>query len=182
MSLEQALARSQADAEAALEAARGVARGLQLLRRATQQGVLKEIPRALEGAQQALAVLGERLAAARQGWRFEEPGYWDGGGYVRELVETARQMGVDIHLQDDLLYCYPSLVRILPGDQVAVIDRAREKRLRPSVLVEHLRQLQARPVRFRSEAFLESLRGAYGIAVRTRKGREEGSVIPLAEI
>lgn len=75
-------------------------------------------------------------------------------------------------------------MRILSGDLVAVIDKTRDKHLRPTVLVEHLQRLQAQPVRFRSDAFLESLSQAYAVAGRdrTRKGRGEGSVISLAEI
>lgn len=184
MHLEQDLAQTQADAEAALTRAKEVTRSLQRLRHAAQQGVLKELPRALEAAEQALAGLQQSLAETRQQCRYDTPGYWDEAGYVNELLAAAAQLGVEVHRQDDRLYCHPSLVRILSGDLVAVIDKARDKRLRPTVLVERLRQLQSQPVRFRSDAFLESLSQAYTVASRdrSRKGRGEGAVLPLAEI
>jgi hypothetical protein len=65
-----------------------------------------------------------------------------------------------------------------------VIDKARERRLRPAVLVRHLQELQNRPVRFKSEAFLESLHDAYSTAVKTRgkARRDTAAIVPLVEI
>ena len=53
-----------------------------------------------------------------------------------------------------------------PAERSVFVDRARERRIRPSVLVEHLRDVQRRPPRFRPEAFLESLFQAYSYLVR----------------
>jgi len=50
--------------------------------------------------------------------------------------------------------------------------------------VGHLKELQNKPVRFNSKAFLESMYSAYSIAVKTR-GKERvrtGLVVPLVEI
>jgi hypothetical protein len=50
--------------------------------------------------------------------------------------------------------------------------------------VGHLKELQSKPVRFNSKAFLESMFSAYSIAVKTR-GKERsgtGSVVPFVEI
>src|SRR5438552_2116391 len=52
------------------------------------------------------------------------------------------------------------------AERSVFVDRARERRIRPSVLVEHLREVQRKPPRFRPEAFLESLFQAYGYLVR----------------
>ena len=62
---------------------------------------------------------------------------------------------------DDRLLCYPSLVRVLPGDAALDIDRRRERRLRPSVVVASLAAAQARPPKGKPEALLESLVAAY---------------------
>jgi hypothetical protein len=53
----------------------------------------------------------------------------------------------------------------VPAERSVFIDRARERRIRPSVLIEHLRDVQRRPPRFRPEAFLESLFQAYSYLV-----------------
>src|ERR1019366_6168828 len=58
---------------------------------------------------------------------------------------------------------YPSLIKVLPGDAAVEIDRRREKRLRPSVLVGLLATTQARPPRFRPKPFLESLESGYDL-------------------
>ena len=91
---------------------------------------------------------------------------------------------MSIREQDELLYCYPSLIRVIPGEQCVKIDKVREARLRPSVLAAHLKEVQQRPLRFRPEAFLESLYEAYrrlnppqrGLLVRT------GRVVRLLQI
>src|SRR5437762_14062541 len=79
-------------------------------------------------------------------------------------------MRVAMFEQDDQLYCYPSLVRVLPAERAVLIDRTRERRLRPSVLMAHLRDLQGRPPKFRPEVFLESLLKAYNV-LSARSGR-----------
>jgi hypothetical protein len=83
---------------------------------------------------------------------------------------------------DNRLYCYPVLIRVLPGDRAVMIDRKRERRLRPSVLVRHLRDLQRRPPRFRPADFLNALYATYGVAVERRDGRKPGAVVPLGEL
>jgi hypothetical protein len=93
-------------------------------------------------------------------------------------------MGVRVYEQDERLYSYPSLVRVLPEEPAVLIDRARERRLRPSVLVAHLRDLQKRPPRFKPEAFLETLFDAYQVLV-ARRGKDlfgEGIVVKLVDV
>ena len=106
------------------------------------------------------------------------------GAFIAELLATAAQSGVRIHERDERLYCYPSLIRLLPNDRAVVIDKTRERRLRPSVLARHLQEIQNKPVRFKSEAFLESLHDAYSTAVKTRgkERREASAIVPLVEI
>lgn len=93
-------------------------------------------------------------------------------------------MGVKIFEQDERLYCYPFLIRILPNELAVQIDRTKEKRLRPSILISHLKALQNKPVRFKPEAFLESLFSAYGTLIKSRGKDQIGKdiVIPLLEI
>jgi len=50
-----------------------------------------------------------------------------------------------------------------------VIDKKKERRIRPSVLVRHLADLQDRPPKFKPEGFLETLATAYRL-VTTRPG------------
>jgi hypothetical protein len=183
-SLEQALAKTEADAEAACKAATAALRSLKKFRATAQTGNLRELQKTIEAAGQAIGELQQQFTKAKAGWNFDEDAYLSNGLFVAEVLATAAQAGVNIYERDDRLYCYPSLIRVLPNDQAVVIDKTRERRLRPSVLVRHLQELQNRPVRFKSEAFLESLHDAYSTAVKTRgkERRETAAIVPLVEI
>lgn len=182
--LEQALSQTEADADAACKAATSALRAMKKLRGAAQAGNLRELRRTIETAGQTIADLEQQFAKAKTGWSFEEEPYLSDGAFVAEVLATAAGAGVHIYERDERLYCYPSLIRILPNDRSVVIDKTRERRLRPSVLVQHLQELQNRPVRFKSEPFLESLYEAYSTAVKTRDKdrRESAAIIPLVEI
>jgi len=183
-SLEQALAKTESDADAVLKAATNAVGSLKKFRSAAKTGNLRELRRSMEAAEQAILALRERLTAARDGWNFDEETYFSSSAFYREVLDVAGQRGLKIFEQDDRLYCYPLLIRVLPGERAILIDKTKERRLRPSVLVDRLKDLQNRPVRFRSENFLDSLSSAYLIAVKTR-GKDRlvtGAVVPLLEI
>lgn len=183
-SLEQALAKTEAEADAACKAAIAVLRTLKKFRSAAQLGNLRELQKAIDTAGQTIADLERQFTTAKAGWDFDEDAYLSNGLFVAEVLATAVQTGVHIYERDDRLYCYPSLIRVLPNDQAVVIDKTRERRLRPSVLVRHLQELQNKPVRFKSEAFLESLHDGYSTAVKTRgkDRRDTAAIVPLGEI
>jgi hypothetical protein len=183
-SLEQALAKTETDADAACKAATAALRSLKKFRAAAQVGNLRELQKAIEVAGQVLTDLAQQFAKAAAGWSFDEDAHLSNGAFIAEVLDAAAQAGVHIYERDDRLYCYPSLIRVLPNDRAVVIDKTRERRLRPSVLVRHLQQLQNKPVRFKSEAFLESLYDAYSTAVKTRgkERRETAAIVPLVEI
>jgi hypothetical protein len=183
-SLEQALAKTEDEADAACKAATAALRALKKFRAAAQVGNLRELQKTIEAAGQAITDLRHQFTTAKTGWDFDADAYLSNGSFVSEVLATAKHTGVRIYERDDRLYCYPSLIRVLPNDQAVVIDKTRERRLRPSVLVHHLQDLQNRPVRFKSEAFLESLHDAYSTAVKTRgKDRQvTGAIVPLVEI
>jgi hypothetical protein len=61
------------------------------------------------------------------------------------------------------------------------VDKRRERRLRPSVLVGLLGRAQGRPPRFRPEPFMESLVAGYDV-VLSRGGHRQGSVARLVDI
>lgn len=183
-SLEKALAKTEDDADAALKVATAAVSSLKKFRTAAQSGNLREIRKTIETAEQAITALRQQFTNAKEGWDFDEEAYLSNKAFTAEILEAAGQIGLKIFEQDDRLYCYPFLIRILPGERSILIDKVRERRLRPSVLVKHLMELQNKPVRFRSEAFLESLWSVYSTAVKTR-GRDRlgaGAVIPLVEI
>ncbi len=179
--LESALARTEGDADSCLTAASGVATSLKRLRTAARAGNLREIRRGLEAAEQSIAALGQQFANTVEGWNFDDEGYLSGEAYLEELVQTAQRQGLSLYRQDDQIYCYPSLLRVLPAERAVSIDRVRERRLRPTVLVAHLKEIQGRRPRFKSEAFLESMCRVYERIVAHR-GKKRGSVVRLKEL
>ncbi len=181
---EAALQQTEGDAEAGLKAAAAVTKSLKRFRQLVHEGNLRDVAAALIAVDQSVAALREQVATTAERWTFDETSYFATGAYTRELLETATRMGVPMFEQDDRLYCYPSLLRVLPAERTILINRIRERRLRPSVVVEHLRALHERPARFRTDAFLSALFKAYRVLVR-RHGSgalEHGPVERLVEV
>src|SRR3990170_3717505 len=183
-SLETALAKTEADADATLKAAIAAVSSLKKFRKAVQTGNLRELRKTIEATEQAITALRQQFTNAKEDWNFDEEAYLSNKAFTSEILEAAKQIGLKIFEQDDRLYCYPFLIRILPGERSILIDKVRERRLRPSVLVKHLKDLQSKPSRFKPEDFLESLVSAYEIIVAPR-GKEminTGIVIKLRDI
>jgi hypothetical protein len=186
--LEQALARLESDAEASLKAAAHVTAALKKVRTAAQTGNLRGLRPALGAAERAVDALAAATGTVKAAWDVDEERFFEEGAYVRELLAAAAQLDLRMYEQDDRLYVYPAIVQILPGERAALIDRGRERRLRPSVLAKHLQDLQGRPARFKPAAFLESLSAAYAFALdraRTRRGDAlvgEGAVVRLVDV
>jgi len=183
-SLENALAKTEADADATLKAATAAVKSLKKFHIAAQTGNLPELRKTIEAAEQAITALRQQFTNAKEDWIFDEEAYLSNKAFTSEILESAEQIGLKIFEQDDRLYCYPFLIRILPGERSILIDKVREKHLRPSVLVKHLKDLQSKPSRFRPEDFLESLYSAYETVVASR-GKEEvntGVVVKLIDI
>lgn len=182
-SLENALARTEQDTEAVLRAATTATGALKRLRKAAKAGDLRDLRSSLAATDQALTTLRQRFTEARDRWDFDEDAYFANGSFVDELLATAGQQNLSLYAQDERLYSYPVLLRVLPNDRAVTIDGARERRIRPSVLVSHLRDLQRRPPRFRPEAFLESLFQCYtALVARHRRDLDDGMVVRLTEV
>lgn len=180
-SFEAALSLTQGKAEAALKAAGTVTRELRKARAAAVNGQVRDLRRALEAA----AGLAEELRAsaqeARDSFDIDETSYLASGEYAKELLAMAPECGVALYEEDERLLSYPSIVRVLPGDSVVLIDRKRERRLRPSVLLGLLAAVQQRPARFRAEQFLESLAAGYDL-VAARGQKKPDAVVRLVDI
>jgi hypothetical protein len=181
---EAALHRTETDADASLKAAAAVSKALKHFRSVVHDGNLREMQAALMAVDETLAALQQQVTATQAGWRFDEASYFASGAYTRELLETAEQMQLAMFEQDERLYCYPSLVRVLPSERTLLINRTRERRLRPSLVVEHLRALHERPTRFKSGDFLTTLFNAYRVLVQRRGpgALERGPVEQLVEV
>ena len=184
VSLEKALTKTEADAGAAFDTAMAAVRSLKKFRAAAKSGDLRDLRKTIEATEQAITALRQQFSNAKDGWDFDEETYLSGNGFLSEICETAKQMGVTVFEQDDRLYCYPALIKVSPNERAVFVDKKRVTRIRPSILVAHLKELQRQPARFKSEPFLAALFSAYSKAVAMRgKGLlQTAPVIPLLDI
>ncbi len=180
-SFESALATAEEQAGATLRAAAAVTRELRKARAAAAGGQTRELRRGLEAAQGLATSLADAVGALRSGFDFDEGEYLASGSYAKELLAMAAARGVDMFEEDERLLCYPSLVRVLPDQAALEIDRRRERRLRPSVVVDLLGAAQRRGPRFRPEPFLDSLRAAYELVI-ARQGKKADAVVRLVDV
>lgn len=179
--IEAALAATEEQVDAALRATAALTRELKKTKTAAARGQLRDLRRALS----SVAILAGEAASLTQSatasFDLDEQQYLASGSYVQELLDAAAAQDVSMFKADEQLLCYPSLIKVLPGDAAVEIDRRRERRLRPSVLVGLLAAAQARPPRFRPEPFLESLESGYEL-VRSREQRRDGAVVRLVDV
>ena len=179
--LEGALAATESDAEAASRAVAAVAREIKRARSAAAQGSIRDLQKALVAADQLGEALRDSVRALRSGWSFDERAYLESGSYTAELLAVAGERGVRLFEQDERILSYPSVVRVIAADAALEVDRKRERRIRPSVVAEHLRTLQRSQPRFRAEPFLESLHRAYRLGL-AEQDRPAGATLRLLDL
>jgi hypothetical protein len=92
----------------------------------------------LDAAEGLTAQLADTVRALRGDYDFDETAHLASGAYAKELLVAAEAAGLAMFEEDERLLCYPSLVRILPGDAAIEVDKRRDRRLRPSVVIRHL--------------------------------------------
>ncbi|HET8661789.1 MAG TPA: hypothetical protein VFM55_22690 [Micromonosporaceae bacterium] len=176
---EAALAETERQVDTALRAANTVVREMKRARAAARTGQVRDLRKALAAAQSAAGGLAANTRELEL--TFDEQAHLASGGYVKELLSEAEAQGVAIVEDDDQLLCYPSLLRLLPTDAVVQVDKARERRLRPSVLVAALARAQERGPRFKAEQFLDSLRSGYELWVAS-EDKKADAVVRLIDI
>lgn len=174
-------ASTEREVDSVLRAANAAVRELKRARTAARTGQVRDLRKALSSARTGTSGLAEGTRALAEGFDFDEQAYLSSGGYVKELLAEAEAQGVVIVEDDDRLLCYPSILRVLPGDAAVEIDKKRDRRLRPSTLVAELARAQERGVRFKAEAFLDSLRSAYELLVASGDKRAD-AVVKLVEV
>lgn len=179
--LEAELAATEERVDAALRASAALVRELKKAKAGAARGQVRDLRRALGAAADLGSDAAKAAQAAAESFALDEQSHLSSGDYARELLTAADARGLAMVESDDRLLCYPSLIKVLPADAAVEIDRRRERRLRPSVLVDLLAAAQSRPPRFRPEPFLVSLEAGYDLAL-AREGRPEGAVVRLVEV
>lgn len=179
--MEDAFARAETDVGAAARSVAGLMRELRKARSAASSGQVRELRRALDAATQVADDVQQAVIAAREGYDVDEGALLASGAYSAELLERAAAAGVAIFAEEDRLLCYPSIVRVLPGELALEVDRKRMRGLRPSVVVAALQRAQNAGPRFKAEPFLASLLAAYDL-VLARQSKAAGAVVRLVDV
>jgi hypothetical protein len=180
-SLEDALQAVERDADAALKALGGALKAAKRAKAAAGLGQIRELQQALESV---AGLAGQAAGAAddlRSGWRFDVGEWFASGEYAKELLASAAEAGVTAFESDDRILCYPAIVQVSAADATVVVDKKKDRRIRPSVVVGHLAALQQQPPKFKPEAFIESLASAYDLVVGL-KGMRSGTAVKLVDV
>lgn len=180
-SLEEALSLTESDAEAALGAATALAAQLRKVKAGAAVGNLRDLVKALDVLEQRVGEVRQRAEQLVAGWRFDEREYLQSGAFTAELRAVGETRGLAMVEQDGRLLAYPSVIRLLPAEAAVEVDRKRERRIRPSVLVERLRAAQERAPRLKAEPFLEALLTVYDLLLK-RDGKESGGTVRLVDV
>lgn len=180
-SLERSLEMLERDADAAVKSLSSALRQAKKTKAAASLGLLRDLRQALDASVRLAEDAASATREVRDGWTFDEQAHFASGAYAKEVLAVAAEEGLQAFEADDRILSYPAIVAVSASDTTVVIDKKKERRARPSVLVGVLKALQARPPKFKAEAFLESLAVAYDLAL-AGKGSHRGATAKLADI
>lgn len=179
--LEAALDEIERGADAAVKAAAAALGEVKKAKSAAATGQLRALRQSLDNAVRLADAASTTARDLRDGWTFDELGHFASGAYTKEVLALAAEQGLDAFESDDRILSYPAIVALSPSDATVLIDKKRDKRARPSVLVRTLLSLQARPPRFKPDAFLEALATAYDLVIASKRG-QPGGTVKLADV
>lgn len=179
--LEAALNDFERETAAAVKALSAALREAKKLQSAAGHGQLRDLRNGIENSAKLADQAAEAVHELCEAWSFDEAAYFADGGFTKEVLELGAQEDLHAVESDERILCFPAIVQISPADTTVLIDKVRERRVRPSVLVKQLKALQAKPPRFKAEAFLESLSLAYDLAI-AGKGVRAGSSVPVLDL
>ncbi|MDN5747859.1 MAG: hypothetical protein L0H64_04990 [Pseudonocardia sp.] len=179
--LEGALAHAEREVDAAAKAVATLGRELKKARAAAATGQVRDLRKVLDTARALAVEVAGQVETAAASYDVDEPALLSSGAYAKELLAAAEAAGVAMFEDDDRLLCYPSIVRVLPGDLALEIDRKRARGIRPSVVVDQLGKAQRAGPRFKAAPLLASLLGAYDLVV-AGQGKSPGAVVRLVDV
>ncbi len=179
--LEDALQALERDVDGVLRSLGAALKEVKRVKTAASVGQMRELQQALHAAVR----LADQAAAAardmRAGWQFDVGGWFASGEYTKELLSEAAEAGVQAFESDERILSYPVVVAVSSGDATVAIDKKRERRVRPSVLIRQLEALQQRPPKFKPEPFIASLASAYDLVVGAN-GLRAGAPVKLVDV
>lgn len=181
ITLEAALAAVEGDADAAIKSLGAALKAAKRAKSAAAAGQVRDLAQAMDAAVGLAEAASESVGNLRRGWRFDVGEWFASGEYVKELLASAAEAGVKAFESDERILCYPVVVQVSASDSSVVVDKKKDRRVRPSVVVRSLAALAQRPPNFKAEAFIESLASAYDLVVRLKDSRP-GAPVKLIDV
>ena len=161
ITLEQALVDLESQIETAEKSARIAVAELKKAKSNASAGQLRELSKSLVEARNAAKRFADEAAVADSTWKFDAESYFSSGGYLLELQNAAKAVGLSLAEKDGRIYCFPMLLTLSAKDMAVQIDKKPERKVRPRELVKLLLSRQKRPQRFNEQKLLETLFDAY---------------------
>ena len=179
--LEDALTLFERETAAAVKSLTAALRETKKLLAAASVGQLRDVKNGIDTADR----LADQAAAAvrdlREAWTFDEATYFASGGYTKEVLALGEAEDLRAVESDERILSFPVIVQISASDTTVLIDKVRERRVRPSLVVRRLKNLQTAPPKFKADAFLETLAAAYDLTL-ARKASRPGSVAKVLDL
>lgn len=179
--LEAALAAVESDADAALKSLGAALKAAKRAKAAAAAGQIRDLSQAMEAAAGMAAEASDSVATLRSSWHFDVGKWFASGEYAKELLASAAEAGVKAFESDERILSYPVVVQVSASDASVVVDKKKDRRVRPSVVVRNLAALQQRSPNFKAEAFIESLASAYDFVVSYKEARP-GAAMRLFDV
>jgi hypothetical protein len=168
------------DADAAARQLASALKEAKKVKAAAAGGQLRELRSSLDGSLRLAAEAASAMRELRESWTFDEHAHFASGAYAKEILALAAELGVQAYESDDRILSYPAIVAVSPADTTVVIDKKKERRTRPSVLVRLLQALQSKPPKFKAQAFLDALATAYDLVVA--RSARPGATVKLVDV
>jgi hypothetical protein len=179
--LEEALEAVERDADATIKALGAALKVAKKAKAAAAHGQIRDLQQAMDATAGLVAEATDVADDLRAGWNFDVSAWFASGEYAKELLASAAEAGVRAFESDERILCYPAIVQVSAADGTIVIDKQKDRRVRPSVVISHLAALQERPPKFKPEAFIETLAAAYDYVIGA-KGLRPGAAAKLVDV
>lgn len=180
-SMEDALDDIERAADGAVRNAAAVLTEVKRVKAAAASGQLRALRQSLESVTRLADLATDSVRDLKARWTFDEQAYFASGAYTAEVLGIAAEEGLSAFESDDRILSYPAIVSLSASDTTVLIDKKKDRRVRPSVVVRTLKALQAKPPKFKPEAFLEALAASYDLVV-ARHRVKPGATVKLADI
>ena len=169
--LEQALEDIERAADGAVRATAAALTEAKRVKAAAASGQLRALRQSLDSVVRLADVAASAARDLQERWTFDEQQHFASGAYTEEVLAVAGEQGLSAFESDDRILSYPAIVSLSVSDTAVLIDKRKDRRVRPSVLVRTLKALQAKPPKFKPEAYLEALAAAYDLVVAAPAGQ-----------